>query len=137
MGWDQLFSTRRGDSRAQDEDWALADDGTWFSARTVAVGGVLLPLLLLGFAAWDLWAGFLWILGDSDEETRIIHYTWAHQPGAFAGLVLFKLGLAGGLFGYYAVGNMPRAGWYAPPIVLAFAALAVVGLLLWIVGELA
>ena len=136
MGWDQLFSTRRGDSRSQDDDWALADDGTWFSAGTVALGGVLLPLSLLGFAAWDVWAGSLWILGDSDEDTRIIHYTWAHQPGAFAGLVLFKIGIAGGLFAYYAVGKMPRAGWYAQPITLSFAVVAVIELVMWTVGEL-
>ncbi len=90
--------------------------------------GFVVPAMILLLVTFNLARGEVY-WPEKRHAFAIYRDAWR-----FWGTISFKVGLAGGIFAWFALANSPRCDRYAIPILVGAIAVAVAGLVVFCVG---
>ena len=113
-------------------DGPFADDGTWDSTGRIVGFGVMVPLLLLAWIAFDLYRGYTVLA----SRRSVIELSFERDPVAALGISLVKFGCAAWLVARFVIANHPKWGWYSENLRLILLVCIVLAVLMSLVGLL-
>ncbi len=105
------------------------------SRAKVIVVGILIPMGLAGLALWNAVTGWVYWLADKYRGDMWGGFIFSFDdPWRVWGTVSFKLGLAGGLFSWFALANFESTERWAQLYLLISIIAAMCGFLAAVVG---